>query len=303
MSRKIGLIGVPSSAGAHWPGQDKALQALRAAGLVEQLQFAGCSVVDHGDLLRVRSHLDKKRGHPQNLAAAIQVAQRVGEQVELALRRSEIPLVIGGDCTIELGVISGFLHAGEDLSLLYFDGGVDLYTPITNPTGILDSMGVAHMIAEPGAAEDLCRVGPRVPLMPADAILFFGYGPNPGDTQGQERRILKQRNMLCYPLETIQDRVKQAAEEVRIRLEQKTRRFVIHFDVDVIDFVDFPITDVPQFNIGLTFEEAMDCLEIFAASTHFGGLVITEFNPDHTDEDGVLAATFVQRVAQALSQE
>ena len=38
MVRQIGLIGVPSSAGAHWPGQEKAPQALRAAGLLEQLR-------------------------------------------------------------------------------------------------------------------------------------------------------------------------------------------------------------------------------------------------------------------------
>lgn len=44
----------------------------------------------------------------------------------------------------------------------------------------------------------------------------------------------------------------------------------------------------------------MSCLSIFAASAHFGGLVITEFNPDHMDEEGVLAATFVQGVARAL---
>jgi arginase len=30
--REIGLLGVPSSAGAHWPGQEKAPRAQRSAG-------------------------------------------------------------------------------------------------------------------------------------------------------------------------------------------------------------------------------------------------------------------------------
>ena len=34
--RRMGLIGVPSSAGAHWPGQEKAPGVLRGAGLVEE---------------------------------------------------------------------------------------------------------------------------------------------------------------------------------------------------------------------------------------------------------------------------
>ena len=32
------------------------------------------------------------------------------------------------------------------------DGGVNLFTPATNPTGILDSMGVAHLLDEPRTA-------------------------------------------------------------------------------------------------------------------------------------------------------
>jgi arginase len=76
----------------------------------------------------------------------------------MVLRDGELPLVIGGDCTIELGVLSGFLRAGEDPALLYLDGSVNLYTPATNPTGILDSMGVAHMVGEPGAAEELAQI-------------------------------------------------------------------------------------------------------------------------------------------------
>ena len=100
MSRQIGLIGGPSSAAAHWPGQEKAPKALRAAGLVDQLRVAGSSVVDHGDLPRSRSRLDKVEKHPQNLTSVIQVARLVADQVELIRRGSEFPLVIGGDCTI-----------------------------------------------------------------------------------------------------------------------------------------------------------------------------------------------------------
>ncbi len=78
-------------------------------------------------------------------------------------------------------------------------------------------------------------------------------------------------------------------------------RFVVHFDVDVIDFADFPIADVPQFTAGLPFRDAMACLTVFVASPKFAGLTITEFNPDHADEDGILATTFVEQLAHALA--
>jgi arginase family enzyme len=50
MTRIFGLIGVPSSAGAHYPGQEKAPAALRRAGLATRLAGAGISILDYGDL-------------------------------------------------------------------------------------------------------------------------------------------------------------------------------------------------------------------------------------------------------------
>ena len=82
MSRRVGLIGVPSSAGAHWPGQEKAPRALRDAGLVERLESAGCAVVDRGDMPRVRFRPDGGHRRPHNLAAVVGVARGVAEHVE-----------------------------------------------------------------------------------------------------------------------------------------------------------------------------------------------------------------------------
>jgi arginase len=268
---------------------------LREAGLVERLRSAGLLAHDHGDLPLTRFSPDPGH-HPQNLEAVVGVAGSVADRVASIVRGGEVPLVVGGDCSIELGVLSGFLRAGDDPALLYLDGGVDLYTPATNPTGILDSMGVAHMVGEPGVAEELARIGPRFPLMDDAKIVLFGYEPNPPEVGALERR-----SMPRYPAESVRGRAEEAASEALALLEDSADRFVVHFDVDVIDFVDFPVADVPQINSGLTFRDTMACLSVFAASPGFGGLVVTEFNPDHADEEGELAATFVEAMAGALA--
>ena len=198
--RVIGLIGVPSSAGAHWPGQEKAPRALREAGLVERLESAGLAVSDHGDLPRVRFRPDKRQRHEQNLSAVVDVASRVADRVEATVHADQVPLVIGGDCTIELGVLAGALRSGRDgdLGLLYFDGHVDFNTPVTSPSGILDSMGMAHIVAEEGTAEELSRIGPRFPLMPEEMTVLFGY--NPREFNDAEVDTLARRRMPRYPL-------------------------------------------------------------------------------------------------------
>ena len=49
----------------------------------------------------------------------------------------------------------------------------------------------------------------------------------------------------------------------------------MHFDVDVSDL---DAVDVPHPN-ALPWEEAVEILRVFVASSHCAGLVVTEFNP------------------------
>jgi len=298
MKQAIALIGVPSSAGAHWPGQEKTPQYLRDAGLVSYLENAGLGVIDYGDLPLVRFRPDKLHRHQQNLTTVADVANHVADQIELALTNNNLPLVIGGDCTIGLGVIAGFLRQDNDLGLLYFDGHVDLNTPATSPSGILDSMGMAHILGEPGTAEELCQIGERFPLMTKDRIVLFGYNPNEINTH--EMDLLAQHRLRQYPLPDIQRKAEQAARDAVQYLEERVKRFVVHFDVDVIDFTDLPIADVPQFSQGLMFSEVMACLSVFASSPKFGGVTITEFNPDHLGADYADAITFIDGLTTAL---
>ena len=135
MSRRIGLLGVPSIACAHWPGHEKASRVMREAGLVGRLRAAGMTVIDHVDMPCLRWYPDREHRRPHNLAAVVEVARGAADLVEAALQDSETPLVIGGDRTIELGVLSEFLRRNVDVELLYFDGGVDPAYPPRQPHG------------------------------------------------------------------------------------------------------------------------------------------------------------------------
>jgi arginase len=299
MSRTIGLIGVPTSAGAHAPGQEKAPQYLRQAGLVERLEAASIRVVDHGDLPRVRFRPDKAHRRQQNVTTVFEVATRVAEQVNLALRKHETLLVLGGDCTIALGVLSGALHHVEDVGLLYFDANTDLNIPASVTGGFLDWMGMAHILGEVGAVEELSHIGPRFPLLSDDKVVFFAYVP--GEMTAWEEAVFIRRSLHGYVADDVVGRARDAAVEAVADMEKRAERFLVHFDVDVIDFLDFPIADFPQPNAVFTFQEAMACLEVFVSSPKCAGLTISEFNPDHADEDGALAAAFVQGVVSALA--
>jgi arginase len=86
----------------------------------------------------------------------------------------------------------------------------------------------------------------------------------------------------------------QAAEEALARVSASADRFLLHLDLDVVDFIDLPVADIPQHNDGLAFDEATTCLAVFARHEGLAGLVITEFNPDHGAEDGSTADALVR---------
>ena len=95
--------------GAHSPGQEQAPAALRDAGLAERLG----DVLDLGDTTLRRWAPDREHRRAQNAAAVAAAAAEVAERVERALRAGHRALVLGGDCTVELGVVAGALRAGR----------------------------------------------------------------------------------------------------------------------------------------------------------------------------------------------
>ena len=291
---KFGLIGVPSSAGAHGPGQEKAPSALRKAGLLGALREAGLELEDLGDLPVARFSPDRADRKRQSQSRVVKVARQVADAVATAVERELIPMLLGGDCTITLGVVAGLLRHQPDLGLLYFDGDADLTTPETTHSGIFDSMGVAHLIGQ--GDPDLAHIGPRFPLLPQDRIILFGF--HPYEIEPEESRVLAASAMAKYPVTSMHDRPFELAAQARARLEERARAIAVHFDVDVMDSAEIPLADWPHYD-ALSFGDAMRCLSVFVGSPKLAALVVTEINPDH-DPDGLLVRQFVDAFAGAM---
>lgn len=294
---KIAVIGAPSSAGARRVGQEGAPQSFRGAGLIESLRAAGLDVIDAGDLDQVSFRPDPENARQQNLPLVRDVAARLAERVSLAFQHNAKPIVLGGDCTITLGVLAGMIRYLPELGLLYFDGDVDLNTPETTSSGIFDGMVMSHIIGE--GADALTHIGPRYPLMPGENIVLFGYNSEAGWMDAAEVQRLEECSMMKYPVTKIRGRAREAAAEALATLEARAPQILVHFDVDVIDAGDFPAADVLHTG-GLAFDEAMNLLKVLASSSSFAGLIITEFNSAR-DPNGTLARRLVKAVVGILT--
>jgi arginase len=212
-----------------------------------------------------------------------------------ALSHELLPLIIGGDCTITLGVLAAIIDSRSDVGVVYIDGSPDLNTPDDSPTGILDSMGAAHML---GLGDLRLRaVGPRDPMISADQIAFFGHERavmNPAEAERLAGHVAG--GGLSMSVAEARPTVGASARAMAAALEDRCGALLVHFDVDVIDAIDFPGGNVAQFNTGLSFAEAADALAACLASPNLGAVVVTEFNPQR-DPDGDQA----RRLADALA--
>jgi arginase len=288
--RRVSILGVPSSAGSHNPGQEKAPAAWRAAGLAEALRQAGLDVEDRGDLPAAPFRPVPPADGLRDVERVVTVARRVADEVTAIRGGGRLPLVLGGDCTITLGVLAGFGEAG----LVYFDGDADLDIPERSQSAVADTMGMTHMLG--GGSPRLAGLGSRSPLVRADQVVLFGFDPAELDT-GQWTELVS-RHLYAAPAPAVRADPAGQARAARAYLERRADTYLVHLDVDVLHTGLFPLANFPHF-AGLTLAEVSAGLGEFAGSEKFGGLVITEVNPDH-DPDGELIGRLARVVADAL---
>jgi arginase len=298
MSHKLIIVGAPSSAGAYAPGQEKAPEALRNAGLLAMLQRNDVRAEDAGDVSSFRWRPDPMTPRAMNHEYTVKVAREVAEKTRRALSSGNKALILGGDCTIEVGTVSGALQVSSNVGLIYVDLDVDLHTPQTTTDGALDWMGVAHMLGVEGVARDLKELGPCSPLLPADGVFLFGYK----NVEPAEQKLIDSLGIKGIHADAVASNPRAAGLKAALDWGQRFSHLLIHLDVDIIDFENFPIAENTRRKIGLTFEQVMTAVEALLQAPNWGALTITEVNPDHGLADGSTIRDFASAVATALGR-
>lgn len=297
-NKHITLIGAPSSAGAYGPGQEKAPQALRDAGLVRFLEDRGIRVSDQGDVPGFRWRVDREHPRSMNAGMVTSVAGAVAGKVQAAFCEDEKLLIIGGDCTVELGVVAGCLHRSENIGLVYIDLDTDLNTPHSVEDGAFDWMGVAHLLRLEGTEEKLAGLGKRVPMLHPSQVHFFANG----NMTGFERTVIHQYNMAQTPVQEAAADPAGAAGKICNGWAKAFDHLLIHLDVDVLDYVDMPLAENYRRQQGLTFDQLMRALGEFVKAPNWRTLTVTEINPDHGESDGSTLRVFSERLAAVLGE-
>jgi arginase len=296
---RLAVLGSPSGAGACGVGQERAPAALRDAGLLDALAGAGFEVSDLGDSQVVPWRPDRARPRAQNLDAVVEVVQTTATRVADALRERELPvLVLGGDCTVGIGTIAGVRATLGDVAVAYFDLHSDLNTPASATDGALDWMALAHMLAIDGTEPALASAGETAPVLEPEQIVLFAHSLS--HSTRFERGEIERLRLERLALEDVRLDPEGAAGEALELLAARSDRYVIHLDLDVVDFTDAPLSEHPSRNTGLKLDQMLRALEVLASAPGLAAITLTELNPHNAAADDGLLARFAAAFAAVI---
>jgi arginase len=253
-------------------------------------------VTDAGDVPGFRWRADPEHPRAMNANVVLDVARAVSDRVASAFESGAAVLVMGGDCTVELGTVSGALRGNQSVGLVYVDLDTDLNTPESTSDGALDWMGVAHLLGIDGTLPELTRLGPRQPMLRPDQVLLFSAG----NVEPFERDVIRRLGIAEVSLDQVARDPTGCGKTVANGWGQRFERLLVHLDVDVLDFADFPLAENTRRNIGLKFDQLMAALRPLLAAPNLAALTVTELNPDHGVSDGSTLTTFARELADRL---
>lgn len=296
----IELIGVPFDGYGREGHQARAASVLREAGLVQALEPHG--VRDTGDL--ELPAFETERGVHAGLVnepALEAMTALLHDRVAESMGAEGFPVVVGGDCSLLLGVASGLRTGLGETGLVFFDGHEDAMPLDVVEDGEAANCEVGLLL---GVTGGLLR-GPlreHVPALDRQGLAMLGQR----DADWRRRfnvASLAGLGVWSRPLEELRQDPTASAREAVAHVRRRTPRWWLHVDLDVLDPEVFPaqgLPDHPDEPGGLGWPELTAAMEAAIASGGCAGLSVTIYDPDQ-DPDGSGATATVRLIENTLT--
>lgn len=287
------LLGAPWDSAGSERGEAQAPGALRAAGLTDRVD------IDLGDAATaiVTTQRDPATGViglDDTVAAAHALAASL--RAGLESHPDHRPLVIGGDCSLLLGVFTALRSVRGSIGLWLVDGHPDFFDAHGSETGESADMELAILTGDGPPA--LVGLGPVVPLLPAGQVAVIGHRTADLDpAAAAELARLPSEVFAIDAPSVVRDPAGAAAQATRWADELGLPMW-LHVDVDVLDPSAMPAVSYPQGG-GPDFDQLATVLAPLAASPALIGVSIADFRPD-LDPEGEHAKRLIALLDRVL---
>jgi arginase family enzyme len=287
------VIGAPLNSSARPRGEELAPAAIRRAGLVDRL-----GAEDDGDIAaRVRPAERDAASGVLGLPGLRAAGDELRDRVDAVLAAGRRPLVVGGDCSLLLGVGFALRRRLDRPGLWFVDGHTDTYDGAASPTGEAADMELGALTGH--GPDELTASAPDGPVIAPDRVVVLGHR-HPEDAEDASELDLVDPGITRIDARTLRARgAGPTGREAEARLGEVTDGVWLHIDLDVLDRQELPAVAYPQAG-GLSWDELRKLIAPLARSRHLTGASVADLNPD-LDSDGRYAARVVELLAGALS--
>jgi arginase len=274
-ARPLALLGAPSALGLSpyrggGPREvDRAPSVLRSLGLAARV-----GATDFGDVVPEAPYRDVERPvrGVRNADDVVAFNRRLGARVGELVRRGYFPLLLGGDCSILLGVLRGLGGQSGEVGLAYLDAHSDFASLEESRSASACSMNLALAVGRDPAA-----AGASDPVVEHARVVHIGRRDEDDVNYGSA--ALEASPIMDLPARRVRalglEAVTTGAFE---RLDTAPGGYWVHFDVDVLDPSVMPAVDSPLPG-GFSAEEMTRLLAALVTHPRALGLQVTIYDP------------------------
>lgn len=301
MPQKVRIIGVPMDLGQSRRGVDMGPSALRVAGLQARIKQLGHQVEDLGNISVKQpeeQHYGEKRA--KYLDEIAETCKELAGIVQKTLEDGFVPVVLGGDHSIAVGVLSGvsefFRKQQKKVGCVWLDAHGDMNTPETSPSGNVHGMPLAAVMGY-GAPELTELLGFKPKVEPRNVAIVGAR-----ELDAKEKRLVKESGVHVFTMRDIDERGLREVMTEAIRFAtDDTDGMAVSLDMDVVDPADAPGVGTPVRG-GVTYREAHLAMEMLCDSDAMVSLEVVEINPV-IDEHNRTALLGVELVLSGLGKK
>ena len=286
---RIEILGTPFNGLGPAPDIENPADGLRQAKLIPLLESKGHAVTDLGDLsgFQFQEIRDPETGI-NDLDLWVDLSNNLSRKLETILSRESFPLLLGGDCSMLVGILSAFARRDTEVGLIFLDGHADFHSAETSPSG--DPADMELSILTGRGPERITRIAGKYPLLKDEEVVVYGIRAWDNIAASNIEVYDRQRMM--------ENGIKHSVKEGLKNFSQKELPLWLHFDVDVLDPEFMPVMfPEPE---GLTFEQTHEFLGLVWASGRVIGMSIACYHPK-LDIDGCASARLVTLISNVLS--
>jgi len=288
---RIEILGTPFNGLGSPPDIENPAEGLRQAKLISLLESKGHSVTDIGDLsgFQFQEIRDLETGI-KDLDLWIALSNDLSRKLGEILDREAFPLLLGGNCSMLVGIFSAFAKRNTEVRLIFLDGHADFHSPETSDGGDPADMELAILTGR--GPEKITKIAGKYPLLKDEDVVV--YGIRAWDQIAEANiRIFDRKRMAEIG-------IKDAVEEGLGNFTRRNLPSWLHFDVDVLDPEFMPVM-FPEPG-GLNFEEIQNFLNLVwnSSQIEIKGLSIACYHP-RLDKDGSAGKRLATCISEVLS--